>query len=109
MRDFLNLLLAILACYRMSRLIAIDEGPSFSNGKRGIFHQLRVKLGAYDYGANGEAKTNIGRGISCVHCVGVWVAIPLSLYVSGIQWHTVLWWLTIAGGSSFLWSLRNDG
>jgi len=96
-----TLLLSILACYRIARLIAEDEGPF------GLFHKIRLRLGAYDYGPDGKAKTSIGRGIACVHCVGVWVAIPLAFYASDIQWYTIVWWLAIAGGSSFLWSLRD--
>jgi hypothetical protein len=105
MSDWFNLALSILACYRLSRLIAIDEGPALKSWQQGIFQRIRIKLGAYDYGSNGEAVTNIGRGIICPHCVGVWVAFPLAL-VGGIQWYTVIYWLAIAGGSSFLWSLR---
>lgn len=102
MNNWLNLALCILACYRLSRLITLDEGP-FE-----IFHKLRVRLGAYDYGPYGEAKTSLGKGLTCPHCVGVWIGIPLSLYASGIYWYTLLWWLAIAGGSSFLWSLNRD-
>lgn len=102
MLDWLELIVLILVCYRLSRLIAIDEGP-FS-----IFLKLRVKLGAYDYGNNGQAQSNLGRGINCPHCIGLWIALPLALIASGIQWHTLLYWFAIAGGQSFLWSLTSD-
>lgn len=108
MTDWLNLILATLACYRLSQLIALDEGPAIKKSEYGLLHQLRLKLGAYDYGSNGEAQTNIGRGITCVHCVGIWMAGPLAVFASGIHWYTLIYWIAIAGGSSFLWSLKND-
>jgi hypothetical protein len=124
MNNFLFLLLSILACYRLAILITLDEGPF------GIILKARTRLGAYDYGPNGEARTNLGRGITCPRCIGMWVAIPLALYLAdlrlvtasvawgdwamaipyatGLHWYTALWWLAIAGGSSFLWSLNRD-
>jgi hypothetical protein len=102
MSDWLSLLLYILVCYRLSTLLTLDEGPL------SVFLKIRTELGAYDYDKSGQAKTNLGRALTCPHCIGVWIAIPLSLYESGTQWYTLIWWLAIAGGSSFLWSLRND-
>lgn len=102
----LDLLIAVLATYRIAQLIAIDEGPS-PNNKVGVFMKLRIKCGAYDLREDGQAKTNIGRGISCVHCVGVYVALPVALVVAGFEWYTLVYWLAVAGGSSFLWSLTN--
>ena len=105
--NLLNLLIAIFATYRLARLIAIDEGPAIDN-KIGLFLKLRTKLGAYDLRPDGQAKSNLGRGISCVHCVGVYLALPMAILVSGIGWYTLVYWLAIAGGSSFLWSVHNE-
>lgn len=94
MTDWFNLALLSLACYRLARLISRDEGPF------NIFHQLRTISGAYDYGANGKAKTSLGRGISCPFCIGLWIALPLAMYAKKSLWG--IWWLAIAGLQSFL-------
>ena len=99
MADYFLFLLLVLACYRLSQLIAIDEGL------QSIFLELRTRLGAYNRRPDGEAKTNLGRGISCPHCVGIWIALPLAIVGSGIHWYMLLWWLAIAGGQSLLWNL----
>ena len=98
----LNLLIAVLITYRVSQLITIDEGP-FS-----LFLKLRIKAGAYRLKADGQPETSLGRGIVCVHCVGVYVALPVAFLVNGFDWYTLVYWLAIAGGSSFLWSLTNE-
>jgi len=99
MSEWLNLVLLSLVCYRLARLIAIDEGP-FE-----IFHLLRTISGAYDYGKNGKAITSLGRGISCPFCIGLWVALPLAFYANLSSWW--LWWLAIAGLQSFLQGVSN--
>lgn len=95
----LEFLLLVLICYRLSLLIAKEEGPF------GIFQKLRVIAGAYDYGANGLPSSNLGRGISCPLCVGVWIALLLSFYYGQFFY---VYWLAIAGGQAFLIGLRND-
>ena len=92
----------ILACYRLAQLIAIDEGPG------GICLRLRILLGAYDTKADGEPISNIGRGIKCAYCVGVWFALPLAFLATGFSWQLFVYWFAIAGGQAFLWILRND-
>lgn len=74
-------LIAVLATHRVSRMIAIEEGP-FS-----MFSWIRGKLDA-------DQKTWLGRGISCIACVSFWVAGIIALLI-GASW---LEWLGIAGG-----------
>ena len=97
-----EIIILSLVCYRLAQLIATDEGPSFWRDK-GIFLVLRVRLGAYDRGENGEAITALGRAISCPYCLGMWIAFPLSFFVTGIHWYIA--WLAIAGGQAFLQGL----
>ncbi|MDI9549644.1 MAG: hypothetical protein QM346_18785 [Chloroflexota bacterium] len=100
--DALRLALAVLASYRLARLIALEEGPA------GVLVHLREWAGAYDYGENGEPATNLGRGISCQLCVGVWAALPAAALA---LWPTrpgtaALAWLGIAGAQAFLTRLE---
>lgn len=88
--------LAALVVYRLARLIALDEGPA------GVCLKFRAACGAYDLGPNGQPVTNLGRGVSCPHCVGFWLALIVALLMWPIGWQTVLYWLALAGAQSFL-------
>ncbi len=93
----LFILLALLV-YRLARLIAIDDGPL------DVILEFRNTLGAYDYGPNGLAKNSLGRGITCPHCVGMWLALFVA--IAAYPWPEVLvYWLALAGAQSFLQSL----
>lgn len=102
MNDFLYLLLAALACFRVSRLLAIDDGPFL------IFLHMRARLGVYDLAQNGLPKSTVGSLFSCPHCLGLWIAIAFGLarilFGEGAL-EVILYWLAVAGGQSFLWSL----
>lgn len=91
--------LAILANYRLARMVALEDGPF------DIFATLRRLL-------DPEQKTWIGRGINCPLCVGFWGAALLAALVASINggeldaashaaW-VVLLWLAIAGGQTAL-------
>lgn len=91
-----NLLFDILATYRLTRLIALEDGPG------DFLVELRSRLGAYDYGADGRASTSLGRGISCPLCVGVYIAALMLLLRRVPCAHYFKLWLAIAGGQSIL-------
>jgi len=91
-------ILLALAVYRLARLVAIDDGPA------DILLKSRSDLGAYDYGENGLAKSNLGRGIACTYCVGFWIALFVA--IAFYPWpEFLLYWLALAGAQSFLQSL----
>lgn len=72
--DPLRLVVAALATYRLARLLALDEGPA------GILKTVRQALGGEDIDPETlQARTNLGRGVTCPYCLGVWVAAALSL------------------------------
>jgi hypothetical protein len=71
----LTFVLAGLAVYRLSRMIADEEGPFEA------FTKLRGLA---------QPETWIGRGLACIMCLSVWVALPIAIY---IDW-SVNWWLT---------------
>lgn len=88
------------AAYRLAQFVAIDEGPG------GVFQRLRVWLGAYDYGDDGRATTGLGRGISCIHCVGVYAAIATLLLVQIEPLHWLIELLAVAGIVSLIGGLH---
>lgn len=76
-------ILALLTTYRVSHMIAGEEGPF------GIFHWVRSHV-------DSEQKTWVGRGLNCIMCVSFWIALPVSWLVIGyLSW---LHWLGLAGG-----------
>lgn len=91
-------ILLSLAIYRLARLISIDDGPF------DILLRFRALWGAYNYGENGLARTSLGRGITCPHCVGFWIAGIAAIAVYP-QPGFIAYWLALAGVQSFLQSL----
>ncbi len=100
MNEWLNFILLTFVCYRLAQLVTLDEGPF------GIFQKIRVKAGTYDNDDDGQAAMGLGRVMSCPYCLGVWIALPLSVYAVGINWQIFIWWFAIAGGQAFLQGIR---
>lgn len=115
-----RLFLCVLCCYRLSRMIATDDGPGF------IFKRIRYwakdkawdeaeKESAFDYWKNPQEIEdrhfgkwhNLAEGLSCPYCVGVWLSIPLFLmflYPMLIS-DLFLILMSISAGQAFLQSL----
>lgn len=86
MEQLIQVILVSFGIYRISSLIASEEGPYIgwpkSEQQIGIFKAIRIKAGAYDYGPNGLPETNLGRGISCPLCVGFYVSVLMFILMS---------------------------
>lgn len=123
MAEFLRLILVVFATYRLSSLIASEEGPYLSflykdPEQAGVFKWLRKKLGAYDviyeYDDRGnqrtKVKTNLGRGISCPLCVGFYVSllIVVLMSLSNVVTNFFIIWFGIWGVQTFLENLTSD-
>ena len=85
----------------MAVLVAQDEGPF------GIFVWLRTQAGSYDYDEEGNVTSNLGRGLLCPLCAGVWCAC---LCACLLTWRSVagdffLTWMGIAGAQATLFAL----
>lgn len=106
-----RLILVILACYRLSRLIAIDDGPFLIFKRMRYFVLDKAHYETIDVPDKerwyGKWHTT-AEGITCPYCVGVWLSVPLlGLYL----WPTeagdiALILFAISGGQSFLQSLE---
>lgn len=79
------IVLVVLAVYRVSLIICIDEGP-FS-----LFQRLRDKI-------DPQQEKWYGRGLRCVVCVSFWLALLAALIIGG----GVLEWLAIAGAVAII-------
>lgn len=63
--------LAALATYRLSRMIAMEDGPM------DVFSLLREHIGQ---------RTWIGRGMQCTLCISFWLCWPIALLVPITTW-----------------------
>lgn len=100
---YLKLILAILAAYRLGRLIPDEEGPLW------IFPRLhdytdRQRVDEQARGIVYGPWASLDEGLRCPYCVGMWAALLLAILV---RWPTplgdwLLWGLGIAGGQTLL-------
>lgn len=115
----LRLILAILSCYRLARLIARDDGPFFLFKRIRYWAKDRAYFEAIDAGMadtsiiNGIKDRHYGKwhtlaeALDCPYCVGVWVSLPLFLFV--IYPMTVgdlfMLLMAISGAQAWLWGM----
>lgn len=82
--DGLWITLATLATYRLSRMIAIEDGPA------DVFSLLRERV---------SQRTWVGRGLACTLCVSFWLSWLVALLLPWTSWQAyVLLSLAISGG-----------
>lgn len=102
MTTYFLFILAALICFRLSRLIAYEEGPF------GVFIRIRFYFGRLA----GRSKKfgflwSIGELLTCPYCLGIWIAIVLALVLFPLK-QFFLWWLAIAGAQAFLQSFEKN-
>ena len=83
---WLRLVLAILATWRISHLLALEDGPW------DIVARVRMRLGSGFW----------GRLLDCFYCVSLWVAAPIAAFVRPPWLEWPLWWLACSGGACLL-------
>jgi hypothetical protein len=90
MSSWLRFVLAVLATWRVTHLLANEDGPA------DIIVRLRVRLG------DGRA----GRLMDCFNCLSLWIAAPAAflMFRRPLMW--VLSWLALSGGACLLEGLR---
>lgn len=84
----LLIVLAALATWRAARAVALEDGPF------DLFTRLQDRAGQTHW---------VGRGLRCVLCVAVWLALPAALLVGVPDWRALLLlWGGIAGGAALI-------
>ncbi len=83
---WIRLPLAALATWRVTHLIAIEDGPA------DVVVRLRTRLG------DGQ----VGRMLDCFQCLSVWVAAPMALTVARGPADWLLAWLGLSGAACLL-------
>jgi Protein of unknown function (DUF1360) len=83
---WLRLVLAILATWRVTHLLALEDGPW------DIIARMRMRLG----------DSFFGRLLDCFYCLSLWVSafIVMLMRLPLTEWP--LWWLACSGGACLL-------
>lgn len=81
-----QLVLAVLAAWRVAHLVAHEDGPW------GVIVSLRERAGSGGW----------GRLMDCPYCLSMWAAAPLSGWMAATFTSGVVLWLAISGGACLL-------
>ena len=88
----LRLVLAVLATWRVTHLLASEDGPG------DIIFRFRRLLG----------QSLAGKLMDCFNCLSLWVAAPMALSVSRQPNEWLVSWLAISGGACLLERLGRE-
>lgn len=83
---WMTFLLAVLATWRMTHLLANEDGPA------DIIFRLRRRLG----------ESLLGSLMDCFNCLSLWIAAPVALFLSTNFWAWALSWLALSGGACLI-------
>lgn len=87
-----NVALAILATWRVTHLLAEEDGPFDSMLK------LRARLGT----------SQAGRLMDCFQCLSLWIAVPFTFVVTRSTWMWIPAWLALSGAACLLERLGRE-
>lgn len=88
----LRFALAVLATWRITHLLAREDGPAE------LLARLRARLG----------DRFAGQLMDCFHCLSVWVAAPIALLVARRPSDLWLVWLALSGAACLLERVGED-
>jgi hypothetical protein len=88
----LRFVLAVLATWRVTHLLANEDGPA------DIIVRFRRLLG----------QSLAGSLMDCFYCLSLWIAAAAAFFVSTKPLEWVFAWLAISGGACLLQRLGND-
>jgi hypothetical protein len=81
-----SLLIAVLACWRVTHLLNAEDGPG----------EILVRL------RRAAGQRFLGQLLDCFYCLSLWIAAPLAA-LAGRGWKEgVLLWLSISAGAILL-------
>jgi hypothetical protein len=84
--------LALLATWRLTHLLASEDGPA------DLIVRFRVLLG----------QSIAGKLIDCFNCLSLWVAAPIALLITRKPLDLLLSWLALSGGACLLERIGYD-
>jgi hypothetical protein len=81
-----RLALAVLATWRVTHLLADEDGPA------DLIVRFRALLG----------QSIAGRMMDCFNCLSLWIAAPAALFISNRPLEWFIGWLALSGGACLL-------
>lgn len=92
MNFWVRFVLAVLATWRFTHLLASEDGPA------DLMVRLRARLG----------RSLAGQLMDCFNCLSLWVAAPAALFIdrSFVGW--LFSWLALSGGACLLERLGRE-
>jgi len=84
--------LAVLATWRVTHLLANEDGPA------DVIVRFRALLG----------QSIFGQLMDCFNCLSLWIAAPAALFVSRRPVEWVVCWLALSGGACLLQRLGQE-
>jgi len=88
----LRFVLAVLATWRVTHLLASEDGPG------DLIFRFRALLG----------QSVAGRLMDCFNCLSLWIAAPAALFLSMTPMEWFLSWLALSGGACLLERMAKD-
>lgn len=82
----LNFALAVLATWRVTHLLASEDGPA------DLIFRFRSLMG----------QSWAGKLMDCFYCLSLWIAVPAALFVSRRPVEWLFSWLALSGGACLL-------
>ena len=106
--DWVMLIAAILATFKLGEIVVIETGPY------GIFERFRATVGKSASKVTPGKRTFVTEFaalIHCPYCVGVWTSLLLVLLIAfrSIPGDVFILFMAIAGGQSLLQTLSARG
>ena len=89
---WMRFILAVLATWRVSHLLASEDGPA------DVIVRFRALLG----------QSLAGGLMDCFNCLSLWIAAPAALFVARQLLDWVLVWLAVSGGACLLYRLGRE-
>jgi len=89
---WIRLVVAVLATWRVTHLLANEDGPA------DIVVKFRKLLG----------QSLLGHLMDCFNCLSLWIAAPIALFVSRRPLEWLLSWLAISGAACLLERLGHE-
>jgi hypothetical protein len=93
MTDWMKCGAAVLATWRVTHLLADEDGPA------DIIALVRERLG----------NSELGALMDCFACMSLWVALPFSFYVARKPRDRVVAWLALSGAACLLSEIVSRG
>jgi hypothetical protein len=92
MKFLLRFGVAALATWRVTHLLAREDGPAEA------IVRVREKLGA----------SQLGEMMDCFQCASVWVAIPFAFYAARKPADRIAAWLALSGAACLIEELTSE-